>query len=78
MVLLLILLDLIKLIPSPSFEYSHDAALWFKPRRRRRLSGKGVLQVLANGARTGDIMSSGMQLLGCRAMGEALIQVLEE
>ncbi|MGJ5676135.1 MAG: 3-isopropylmalate dehydrogenase [Nostochopsis sp.] len=39
---------------------------------------KGVLQVLANGARTGDIMSSGMQLLGCRAMGEALIQVLEE
>ncbi|MFB2769630.1 3-isopropylmalate dehydrogenase [Pelatocladus sp. BLCC-F211] len=38
----------------------------------------GVLQVLANGARTGDIMSSGMQLLGCRAMGEALIQVLEE
>ncbi|MCP6758996.1 MAG: 3-isopropylmalate dehydrogenase [Fischerella sp. CENA71] len=39
---------------------------------------KGVLQVLANGARTGDIMSSGMQLLGCRAMGEALIQVLEK
>ncbi len=39
---------------------------------------KGVLQVLANGARTGDIMSSGMQLLGCRDMGEALIQVLEE
>ncbi len=39
---------------------------------------KGVLQVLANGARTGDIMSPDMQLLGCRAMGEALIQVLEE
>ncbi|KOP23351.1 3-isopropylmalate dehydrogenase [Hapalosiphon sp. MRB220] len=39
---------------------------------------KGVLQVLANGSRTGDIMSPGMQLLGCRAMGEALIQVLEE
>ncbi|WP_315790290.1 3-isopropylmalate dehydrogenase [Fischerella sp. JS2] len=39
---------------------------------------KGVLQVLQNGARTGDIMSSGMQLLGCRAMGEALIQVLKE
>ncbi|BAZ66338.1 MAG: 3-isopropylmalate dehydrogenase [Pelatocladus maniniholoensis HA4357-MV3] len=39
---------------------------------------QGVLQVLANGARTGDIMSSGMQLLGCRAMSEALIQVLEE
>ncbi|MBD2432292.1 MULTISPECIES: 3-isopropylmalate dehydrogenase [Fischerella] len=39
---------------------------------------KGVLQVLQNGARTGDIMSVGMQLLGCRAMGEALIQVLEE
>ncbi|PLZ93868.1 3-isopropylmalate dehydrogenase [Fischerella thermalis CCMEE 5198] len=39
---------------------------------------KGVLQVLQNGARTGDIMSPGMQLLGCSAMGKALIQVLEE
>jgi 3-isopropylmalate dehydrogenase len=38
---------------------------------------QGVLQVLQQGARTGDIMSSGMNLLGCRAMGEALIQALE-
>lgn len=39
---------------------------------------KGVLQVLQQGDRTGDIMSSGMNLLGCRAMGEALIQTLEQ
>ncbi|GAA6615435.1 3-isopropylmalate dehydrogenase [Scytonema sp. NUACC26] len=39
---------------------------------------KGVLQVLQRGARTGDIMSPGTNLLGCRAMGDALIQVLEE
>jgi 3-isopropylmalate dehydrogenase len=38
---------------------------------------QGVLQVLQRGDRTGDIMSPGMNLLGCRAMGEALIQVLE-
>lgn len=38
----------------------------------------GVSQVLQNGFRTGDIMSSGMNLLGCRAMGNALIQILEE
>ncbi|PIG92168.1 3-isopropylmalate dehydrogenase [Gloeocapsopsis sp. IPPAS B-1203] len=37
-----------------------------------------VLQVLDRGDRTGDIMSPGMNLLGCRAMGEALIQVLEQ
>jgi 3-isopropylmalate dehydrogenase len=36
-----------------------------------------VLQVLQNGLRTGDIMSPGMNLLGCRAMGEALIKTLE-
>ncbi|OKH28065.1 3-isopropylmalate dehydrogenase [Chroogloeocystis siderophila] len=35
-----------------------------------------VLQVLDRGDRTGDIMSPGMNLLGCRAMGEALIEVL--
>ncbi len=39
---------------------------------------QAVLRVLANGDRTGDIMSEGMNLLGCRAMGDALIQVLEE
>jgi 3-isopropylmalate dehydrogenase len=38
---------------------------------------QGVLQVLQRGDRTGDIMSPSMNLLGCRAMGEALIQVLE-
>jgi 3-isopropylmalate dehydrogenase len=36
-----------------------------------------VLQVLQQGDRTGDIMSSGMNLVGCRAMGKALIQILE-
>ena len=38
----------------------------------------GVMQVLEAGKRTGDIMSEGMELLGCRAMGEALIQALED
>lgn len=37
-----------------------------------------VLQVLDRGDRTGDIMSPGMNFLGCCAMGEALIQVLEQ
>ena len=37
-----------------------------------------VLQVLQQGDRTGDIMSKGMNLLGCRAMGEALIRSAEE
>ena len=37
----------------------------------------GVLQVLQQGYRTGDIMSEGMNLLGCQAMGNALIQILE-
>jgi 3-isopropylmalate dehydrogenase len=37
-----------------------------------------VLQVLQQGDRTGDIMSVGMNLVGCRAMGEALIRVLEQ
>jgi len=36
-----------------------------------------VLQVLQQGYRTGDIMSPGMKLVGCRAMGEALMQILE-
>ena len=37
-----------------------------------------VLQVLQQGDRTGDIMSKGMNLLGCGAMGEALIRSAEE
>jgi 3-isopropylmalate dehydrogenase len=36
----------------------------------------GVLQVLQQGYRTGDIMSEGMNLVGCRAMGDALIKIL--
>ncbi|NEQ20615.1 MAG: 3-isopropylmalate dehydrogenase [Microcoleus sp. SIO2G3] len=38
---------------------------------------QAVLQVLDKGDRTGDIMSEGMNLLGCRAMGDALIRALE-
>ena len=37
---------------------------------------QAVLTVLDQGKRTGDIMSDGMTLLGCRAMGDALIQAL--
>ncbi len=39
---------------------------------------QAVLQVLDKGDRTGDIMSEGMNQLGCRAMGDALIQTLEQ
>lgn len=39
---------------------------------------QAVLQVLDRGDRTGDIMSEGMNRLGCRAMGDALIQTLEK
>ncbi len=39
---------------------------------------QAVLQVLDRGDRTGDIMSPGMNLLGCRAMGNALIEVLAQ
>lgn len=38
---------------------------------------KAVSQVLEKGDRTGDIMSPGMNLLGCRSIGETLIQTLE-
>ncbi|BAY86475.1 3-isopropylmalate dehydrogenase [Calothrix parasitica NIES-267] len=38
---------------------------------------KSVFQVLQAGFRTGDIMSEGMNQVGCQAMGEALIQALE-
>ncbi|MTJ06541.1 3-isopropylmalate dehydrogenase [Anabaena sp. UHCC 0204] len=37
----------------------------------------GVLQVLQQGDRTSDIMSPGMKLVGCQAMGDALMQILE-
>jgi len=39
---------------------------------------QAVLQVLDLGDRTGDIMSEGMNQVGCRAMGDALIQTLEK
>ncbi|MEP0868387.1 3-isopropylmalate dehydrogenase [Trichocoleus desertorum AS-A10] len=39
---------------------------------------QAVMQVLDQGYRTGDIMSEGNTLVGCRAMGDALIQALEK
>ncbi|HBB31600.1 MAG TPA: 3-isopropylmalate dehydrogenase [Cyanobacteria bacterium UBA8803] len=38
---------------------------------------QAVLKVLNQGYRTGDIMSPGMDLVGCRAIGDALIQAIE-
>ncbi|NJP10684.1 MAG: 3-isopropylmalate dehydrogenase [Leptolyngbyaceae cyanobacterium RU_5_1] len=38
---------------------------------------QAVLTVLDAGHRTGDILSEGMTLLGCKAMGQELIQTLE-
>lgn len=35
-----------------------------------------VSQILQNGFRTGDIMAEGMTQLGCRAMGDALLQAI--
>jgi len=37
---------------------------------------QAVLKVLDDGKRTGDIMSEGMTAVGCKGMGEALIQTL--
>ncbi|MFB2922150.1 3-isopropylmalate dehydrogenase [Aerosakkonema funiforme] len=48
-----------------------------KPEAADRIE-RAVLQVLDNGYRTGDIMSNGMTLVGCRAMGDALLQALEK
>ncbi|MBD1924348.1 3-isopropylmalate dehydrogenase [Microcoleus sp. FACHB-831] len=39
---------------------------------------QAVLKVLDKGDRTGDLMSAGMNLLGCRAMGDSLIKALED
>lgn len=39
---------------------------------------QAVMQVLDKGDRTGDIMSEGMNLLGCKAMGESLLKALEQ
>ncbi|HIK32044.1 MAG TPA: 3-isopropylmalate dehydrogenase [Oscillatoriales cyanobacterium M59_W2019_021] len=38
---------------------------------------RAVMQVLDAGYRTGDIMSEGMQLVGCQAMSDALLAALE-
>lgn len=38
---------------------------------------KAVLDVLAQGYRTGDIMSPGMKLVGCQGMGDILLKILE-
>ncbi len=38
---------------------------------------KAVLEALSRGYRTGDIMSSGMKGVGCKAMGEVLLRILE-
>ena len=38
---------------------------------------QAVLQVLDQGYRTGDIMSEGMNLVGCRGMGEAFLKILD-
>lgn len=38
---------------------------------------QAVVEVLDRGYRTGDIISEGMKLVGCRAMGDALIEVLQ-
>ncbi|MDJ0599881.1 MAG: 3-isopropylmalate dehydrogenase [Crocosphaera sp.] len=38
---------------------------------------KAVLEALAQGYRTGDIMSEGMKAVGCKAMGEVLLRILE-
>ena len=46
-----------------------------EPQAADRLE-QAVLKVLDQGDRTGDIMSPGMNLLGCEAMGEALLRAL--
>jgi 3-isopropylmalate dehydrogenase len=38
---------------------------------------QAVIKVLDAGYRTGDIMSQGMKLVGCREMGDKLIEILE-
>lgn len=48
-----------------------------KPEAARKIE-RGVIEVLERGYRTGDIMSPGMISVGCRAMGEALIEVLSD
>jgi 3-isopropylmalate dehydrogenase len=46
-----------------------------EPEAAQRLED-AVQTVLNQGYRTGDILSEGMTLLGCQAMGEALLKAL--
>ncbi|MEC7234856.1 MAG: isocitrate/isopropylmalate family dehydrogenase, partial [Pseudomonadota bacterium] len=39
---------------------------------------RAVMQVLGKGFRTGDIMQADMQLVGTSAMGDAVLQALDE
>jgi 3-isopropylmalate dehydrogenase len=48
-----------------------------QPAAAERLE-RAVEQVLDQGYRTGDIWSEGMTLVGCQAMGDALLQALEK
>ncbi|NER28526.1 MAG: 3-isopropylmalate dehydrogenase [Symploca sp. SIO1C4] len=47
-----------------------------QPQAAERIE-QAVIKVLEKGDRTGDIMSPGMNQLGCDAMGKSLIEVLE-
>ncbi len=47
-----------------------------EPKAATRLE-KAVLEALAQGYRTGDIMSPGMKAVGCKEMGEVLLRILE-
>jgi 3-isopropylmalate dehydrogenase len=46
-----------------------------QPEAAERLE-QAVMRVLDAGYRTGDIMSEGMKAVGCRAMGEALVEAI--
>ncbi|MBE9196496.1 3-isopropylmalate dehydrogenase, partial [Synechocystis sp. LEGE 06083] len=48
-----------------------------QPQAADRLEG-AVKTVLAQGYRTGDILSPGTQLVGCRQMGEQLLGILDD
>ncbi|MDJ0509878.1 MAG: 3-isopropylmalate dehydrogenase [Crocosphaera sp.] len=47
-----------------------------EPKAASRLE-KSVLEALAQGYRTGDIMSPGMKSVGCKEMGAVLLRILE-
>lgn len=39
---------------------------------------QAVLRVLDQGKRTGDILSEGMELVGCEAMGQAIVELIQQ